>query len=108
MAQTTNTNTNTVTYGDSNIDCPTTNYNYNTNNNTTVYKSDKDAEIMRWLSPLEPKIRHQGVCDGRFNGVGDWVLETSEFREWRGGEGGDDKTVLFCSGNPGVGKTFLR
>ena len=28
--------------------------------------------------------------------------------EWRGGEGGADNSVLFCSGNPGVGKTFLR
>ena len=76
--------------------------------NTTVYKSDEDAQIMRWLSPLDPKIRHQGVRDDRFDGVGDWVLDTSEFREWRGGEGGTDKAVLFCSGNPGVGKTFLR
>ena len=76
--------------------------------NSTIYNSDENAQIMQWLSPLEPKIRHQGVRDERFDGVGDWVLETSEFREWREGEGGSDKAVLFCSGNPGVGKTFLR
>jgi len=72
------------------------------------HKSDEDAEIMRWLSPLEPKNRHQGVRTERFDGIGDWILETSEFREWRGGEGGADMAVLFCSGNPGVGKTYLR
>src|SRR5437879_11206031 len=79
-----------------------------TNINKNVYKSDEDAQIMRWLSPLEPNNRHQGVRSERFDGVGDWLLETSEFREWRGSEGGAEKAVLFCSGNPGVGKTYLR
>ena len=76
--------------------------------NNTFYKSDEDAQIMRWLSPLEPNNRHQDVRAERFDGIGDWVLETKEFREWRGGEGGADKAVLFCSGDPGVGKTHLR
>ena len=76
--------------------------------NNIIYKSDEDAQILRWLSPLEPTNRHQGVRTDRLDGVGDWFLETSEFREWRGNEGGADKAVLFCSGNPGVGKTYLR
>ena len=75
--------------------------------NNIVHKSDEDAQIMRWLSPLEPNNRHQGVRTERFDGVGDWLLETTEFREWRS-EGGADKAVVFCSGNPGVGKTYLR
>ena len=79
-----------------------------TNINNNVYKSDEDAQIMRWLSSLEPNNRHQGVRNERFDGVGDWLLDTSEFREWRDSEDGADKTVLFCSGNPGVGKTYLR
>ena len=74
----------------------------------TVYKSDEDSQILRWLSPLEPNNRHQDVRTDRFDGIGDWLLETSEYREWRGSEGGADKAVLFCSGNPGVGKTYLR
>jgi len=76
--------------------------------NNNFYKSDEHAEIMRWISPLEPKDRHQGVRTERFDGIGDWVLETNEFREWRGGQGEVDRAVLFCSGNPGVGKTYLR
>jgi len=66
-----------------------------------------DAKIMRWLSPLGPENRHNTMRADRFEGFGNWLLETSEFREWRGGEGGDDKAALFCFGNPGVGKTHL-
>jgi len=76
--------------------------------NTTFNKLDEDAQILRWLSPLEPNHRHQSVRTDRSSGIGDWFLETSQFREWRDGEGGADKAVLFCSGNPGVGKTYLR
>ena len=107
MAQTINTNA--VTYGDRNTNCSNINNSYNTN--TNIYQSDEDSEIMRWLSPLEPGNRHDSVRTGRFNGVRDWLLETREWREWRewrGDDDGADKAVLFCSGNPGVGKTYLR
>ena len=76
--------------------------------NKYVYKSNEDAELMRWLSPLEPSDRHQSVRENRFGGMGDWLFETSEFREWRACEGGADKAIIFCSGNPGAGKTYLR
>lgn len=73
-----------------------------------IYKPDDDARMLRWLSPLEPNHRHHYVRSDRFDGIGSWLLEASEFREWRSGEGGADKAVLFCYGNPGVGKTYLR
>ena len=76
-------------------------------NNISTMPSE-DRQIMRWLSPLEPNKRHQGVRTDRFGGVGGWLLETREFRDWRGSEEGADKAILFCSGNPGVGKTYLR
>jgi len=91
-------------FGDSNANCGNITDSFITH--TTVYKSDEHSKIMRWLSPLEPSSRHQSVRNSRFEGVGGWLLLTSEFREWR--EGGADKAVLFCSGNPGVGKTYLR
>jgi len=87
---------------------------YNVTNNygsvTSVNKviADENPEIMRWLSPLDPGRRHQDVRTDRLDGVGNWLLETSEFREWRSSEGGADKAVLFCYGNPGVGKTYIR
>ena len=62
---------------------------------------------MGWISPLEPDNRHHSVRANRFEGVGAWLLETREWREWRGGNGGADQGVLFCSGDPGVGKTHL-
>jgi len=93
-----------VSVGDGNIDSG----NIIGSVSNTFYNSDEDAQIKRWLSPLEPHNRHQTVRNDRLDGVGDWFLETSEFREWRGSEGGVDKAVLFCSGDPGVGKTYLR
>ena len=92
-----------VTFGDRNVNSGNVTGSFN-----TFYTSDEDIQIMRWLSPLEPNTRHQGVRNERFDGVGEWFLETGEFREWRGSGDGADKAVLFCSGNPGVGKTYLR
>ena len=74
----------------------------------TIYKSDEDAKTMHWLTPIEPGRRHDGVRTERREGVGDWLLARTEFQEWREGEGRADKAALFCSGNPGVGKTYLR
>jgi len=98
------TNTISVKVGDSGADSGNVTNCFNTY--PTVYKSNEHAKIMPWLSPLGPRNRHQSVRTSRFVGVGDWLLGTREFREWR--EGGPDKAVLFCSGNPGVGKTYLR
>ena len=98
-----NTYTHMVKFGDGNINSG----NINDSFNTTVHQSNEDAQILSWLSPLEPGNRHHGVRTNRFEGVGDWLFGTGEMREWRGAEGGTDKAVMFCSGNPGVGKTYL-
>ena len=82
----------------------------NSHNTVNVNKviADENPEIMKWLSPLDPRGRHHDVRTDRVGGVGNWLLETNEYREWRSSEGGEDKAVLFCYGNPGVGKTYLR
>ena len=82
----------------------------NSNNIVNVNKviADENPEIMQWLSPLDPRRRHQDVRTDRLDGVGNWLLETNEFRLWRSNGDGEDKTVLFCCGDPGVGKTYLR
>ena len=85
--------------------------NNNSFNNIVNYITEIDAEghqILQWLSPLEPQQRHQGVRTNRLNGVGNWVIETSEFRKWRDADDGCVEPVLFCYGNPGVGKTYIR
>ena len=81
--------------------------NYNNIVNFVTKIDAKEDQIFQWLSPLEPQRRHQGVRTGRLDGIGNWVLETNKFREWSG-EDGCVEQVLFCHGNPGVGKTYLR
>ena len=73
MAHTTHTQS--VNIGNNNAHCG----NIVGSFNNTFYKSDEDAQIMRWLSPLEPNNRHQGVRTDRLGGVGDWLLETREY-----------------------------
>ena len=79
-----------------------------TNINLSI--ADDRSNILNWLSPLDPNFRHQGIQDHRVENVGKWLLQTEEFRRWyAGSEGGEsDKAVLFCSGDPGVGKTYIR
>ena len=85
------------------------NYNcFNTYINPTV--PDERPNILAWLSSLDPKLRHQGIRDRRIGDIGEWVLQTEEFRSWSGGggESESDNSFLFCCGDPGVGKTFVR
>jgi len=81
----------------------------NSNNTTTnITYVDEKAKVLNWLSPLQPLVRHNDVRARRQDGLGEWYLQTDEFLRWRDGEGESSKATLFCSGNPGVGKTFLR
>ena len=73
--------------------------NNNSFNNTVNFITEIDDEgrqILHWLSPLEPQQRHEDVRTERLDGVGNWVLGTSEFRKWRDGEDGSVEQVLFC------------
>jgi len=81
---------------------------YNVQNNYVV--ADDRYPLLTWLSPLEPRLRHRDIQERRVNNVGEWLLETEEFRSWhdRSGKGEGDKAVLFYYGGPGVGKTFIR
>ena len=81
--------------------------------NTVSYNcsvADDRSEILTWLSPLEPRLRHKDIQETRVKSVGGWVLQTEEFKSWyTGGEGGESgNAVLYCYGYPGVGKTFIR
>ena len=77
-------------------------------NNCTI--ADDRLQLLTWLSPLEPRLRHKAIQESRVESVGEWVLETEEFKSWYASSGGSesDKAVLFCYGDPGVGKTFIR
>ena len=76
-------------------------------NNCTV--ADEKAEILAWLSPLEPQRRHKDIRTRRVDEVGDWLLETDVYLDWFSGIRGEksDGSALFCCGGPGVGKTYI-
>ena len=78
-----------------------------TNSYNTTY-ADENAQILEWLSPLEPRLRHQDVRTRRLDGIGDWFLRKDDFINWRDGEDRSTMGTLFCSGAPGAGKTYLR
>ncbi|KAG0643749.1 hypothetical protein HOY80DRAFT_323375 [Tuber brumale] len=80
----------------------------NTWNNCTI--ADDRSQILTWLSPLHPRLRHQNIQDRRVENIGEWLLKTGEFRSWYtgGAGGGSGGAVLFCYGDPGVGKTYIR
>ena len=71
--------------------------------------SDETPEILAWLSPLEPWTRHRALQAERVSRVGDWLLETEEFKSWSDVSRRDesDNATMFCYGNPGVGKTYI-
>ena len=72
--------------------------------------TDEKSEILAWLSPLEPRIRHQHLRTRRADNVGEWLLETEKFQRWYNSaqREGSENATLFCCGGPAVGKTYLR
>ena len=78
--------------------------------NVSFGRVDERAEILAWLSPLEPRTRHHDIRADRVEDVGDWLLRREEYQNWfEGIRGGElNNSVLFCYGDPGVGKTYIR
>jgi len=83
--------------------------NINSFNVSIVTATDDEPGILAWLSPLEPQVRHQDICEQRVDGIGSWLLETKEFRSWYNGieNGESDHAALLCYGDPGVGKSYI-
>ena len=81
---------------------------FNVTNSYNTVEADHSSEVLKWLSPLEPRERHHDVSTRRLDDVGDWVLQTDEFGNWCSVEDKPANHVFFCYGSPGVGKTYLR
>ena len=92
-----------------NTNCQNTTNSYNTVSNYSTVGDDLSL-LLSWVSPLDPGLRHWDIQGRRVGNVGEWLMGTEEFKRWcRPGGGGDnDGAVLFCYGNPGVEKTFIR
>ena len=82
---------------------------FNTVSNNYIVTDDR-SELLTWFSSLEPGLRHWDIQGRRVDNVGEWLIQTGEFRRWCGldRQVGGGKEVLFCYGDPGVGKTFIR
>jgi len=80
----------------------------NVANNYTA--AEDRSEILTWLSPLEPRIRHQDLRTRRADSVGEWLLRTEEFQRWcdDSQQVGSEHATSFCCGGPAVGKTYFR
>ena len=68
------------------------------------------AKVLESLSLPELRIRHHDIRAHRVEDVGDWLLRTEDYRNWFDGirNGELENSVLFCHGDPGVGKTYIR
>ena len=93
-------------HGDSNTNVGNVSNSYN--NIINVGIDEECLRIHEWLSPLEPNKRHQDVRNRRLDGIGEWVLQRSEFESWRGSRNGSANPTLLCYGGQGVGKTYIR
>ncbi|RPA91655.1 ankyrin [Choiromyces venosus 120613-1] len=87
-------------------------FNQNSFNTNTIIQvptpvADDKAQLLQWLSPLEPRQRHKHIRESQLDGIGEWIFRTNEFQRWNTAEDGSTHSVLFCHGDPGVGKTHL-
>lgn len=62
--------------------------------------------IATWLSTLNFATTLQTHCNKRTPETGSWLLEHEVFCKWIAHDA-DDERVMWCKGDPGVGKTVL-
>jgi len=75
-----------------------------------VCSADSRARILEWLSTRELRAQHANIRAQRVGGVGGWLFQTEEYQNWFNGTSGGElnSSVLFCYGDPWVGKTYIR
>ena len=77
--------------------------------NTFIVAGDR-SNILSWFSPLDPKLRHQGIRDCRVKNVGEWFYKPRSLEASIKIVGKVNPVVqsYFFHGDPGAGKTFIR
>ncbi|KAE8147319.1 hypothetical protein BDV25DRAFT_169222 [Aspergillus avenaceus] len=68
-------------------------------------QSQSQTDFFKWLSPLSPSARHYENQKRRVEGTGIWLFEDPDFLDWFSES--PSSRVLFCYGDPGVGKTII-
>ncbi|KAJ5560253.1 hypothetical protein N7513_002652 [Penicillium frequentans] len=62
-----------------------------------------DLKILNWLTKVDYGPQHSDFSRKRQPGTGQWLLNSTEYRKLVESKG----QTLFCTGDPGVGKTIL-
>ncbi|KAI0259996.1 hypothetical protein BC834DRAFT_961477 [Gloeopeniophorella convolvens] len=58
--------------------------------------------LLEWLSPPDPSMNHNETRSRHYDGTSTWLVNSSAFLEWKA-----NGSLLWISGKPGAGKTFL-
>jgi len=86
--------------------------NINSFNNTNVFNTvaDEMSGVLAWPSRPEYQLWLQDIRTPRVSKMGDWLLQTQQYRNWFGsiGRSESDGSALFFHGGPGVSKTYIR
>ena len=67
-------------------------------------EQDQQLAILQWASPLSYSLYHEEIRDARAENTCDWLLEGEKHKQWIESK---HSSVLWISGFPGSGKTFL-
>ena len=68
-------------------------------------KTETEIKVLESLSAIRPREQHADISLRRAPNTCEWVKENSTFVEWVQGSG--TSNVIWCSGIPGSGKTFV-
>lgn len=49
-----------------------------------ILNSNKQSDILRWISSIPYEDNHKTACKGRTEGTGEWLLNHEQYRDWRG------------------------
>ncbi|KAI0258426.1 hypothetical protein BC834DRAFT_66989 [Gloeopeniophorella convolvens] len=65
--------------------------------------ADMNKQRLReWLSPPDPSMNHNDTRRRHHEGTSTWLVNSKNFLEWK-----EQGSLLWISGKPGAGKTFL-
>lgn len=45
--------------------------------------NEKQSSILQWISNIPYQANHETACQGRTDGTGTWLLDRSQYLEWR-------------------------
>ena len=68
-------------------------------------RNETERKVLEWLSTMQPQKDHHDISSRRTPETGEWVKNTAQFRNWVRDVTGSN--VIWCSGIPGSGKTFV-